>query len=70
MTVKQTIFWKFRPDLDYMTKAEQMAFKHLRRGVISWFRTGKCKVCGAEIPGNKIYCSIECAQLKEADENG
>lgn len=66
MALKQTAFWKFKPGLEYMTPAERVAFDQLRKGgAISWFRIGKCQTCGAEIPKNKKYCSIECATPQE-----
>lgn len=73
MTLKQTAFWKFKPDLEYMTPGERAAFNELRKGgAISWFRVGKCQKCGAEILKHKKYCSIECATSQEVtnDEQG
>ena len=70
MAIKQTSFWKFRPDLPYMTGAERSAFKELMEGgAISVFRVGRCERCGVDIPKTKQFCSIECAEPQQEEEN-
>lgn len=53
--------FEFKPDVEYMSNAEQVAFKAMRKdGQISFFRTGVCSVCKAEVPKGKLYCSEAC----------
>ena len=53
--------FSFKPDLEHMTKSERIAFKAMRKdGRISFFRTGICIVCEAEVPKGKLYCSEDC----------
>lgn len=81
MALKQTFGWKFRPELDYMTVAEQGHFKELvKAGVITIFKMGTCAKCppehgdcgrtkcDADIPENKKYCSLACKEHVEHQE--
>ena len=53
--------FSFRPDREFMSRAEQVAFETMRNnGRISFFRIGSCKVCKAEVPKGKLYCSEDC----------
>jgi len=68
MGLLQTHGWKFRTDLDYMTRAEQSRFKMLvDAGEISFFKTAVCP-CGRSIPKIKKYCSIACKEKEERQE--
>lgn len=45
----------------YLTDAERKLFiKSRESGHYSFFRTGSCKVCGAEVPKSKNFCSKAC----------
>lgn len=53
--------FSFRPDREYMSRPERDAFKKMRDdGRISFFRTGACRVCQAEVPKGKLFCSEDC----------
>jgi predicted nucleic acid-binding Zn ribbon protein len=65
----QTVGWRFSPDLDYLTPAEQTHFKRLREvEAISFFRIAFCTRCGSEIPKIKTYCSKQCKG--ESEQHG
>lgn len=51
----------FRTNVPYMNGAERELFKKMREdGTISYFRTGACRVCKAEILKGKTFCSKRC----------
>ena len=63
-----TLGFSFKPDLEYMTKAERAAFKTMRKdGRISFFRTGSCKVCKTEVMKGKTYCSEDCMNTNSVE---
>ncbi len=50
-----------RPELDYMTAGERDGFRTLRKsGGLTFFRVQTCRMCGADVPIPKLYCSKEC----------
>lgn len=68
MGLKQTLGWRVRPDLEYMTRQEMTIFKEMvKGGAIGFFRIAKCK-CGEDIPRTKTFCSAKCAG-KEVDDD-
>ena len=61
---------QFNPDIPYMTRAEMAHFKRLRAGgSITFFRTGTCQHCAAEVLKGKRYCSERCYHIAE-NSNG
>ena len=67
--------FKPRPDLPYMTPGEAAVFKKYRKaGIITFFRTSRCEVCGSEVPKPKRYCGPGCYERatngEKAGEHG
>jgi len=49
----------------FMSKSEAIRFRDMRElGALSFYDTGACEVCGAEVPKIKRYCSQTCASKK------
>lgn len=52
--------------MNYMTYMTPIERKRFREGIaaakISFFRIGKCKLCGEDVYKDFDYCSIKCAQ--------
>jgi len=58
--------FKFKTDLDYMTKAETTHFrKMIQAGEVTHFRMTQCDNCAAFIPKIKKYCCKKCKEEKE-----
>lgn len=52
--------WK-PSDQPYMTTAERSVFQSMRQaGRITFFRTGACESCGADVPQGKRFCCYRC----------
>jgi len=74
MPLLDTVGWKFKPDLPYLTVGESGMFKRLREaGALSPFRIARCEECGADVPRGKRFCSKQCFQkwqAKQEEDNG
>ena len=58
-----------KPALPYATRLEMLTFGTLvKNGTMSFFRIGYCKVCKAQMPKNKEYCSKKCYTKEVGDE--
>lgn len=60
---------KFRPELDYMTRAERVVFDRMRGGAsLSFFRVKVCdrEGCDQETPKHKAFCSKRCYDIVQA----
>ena len=64
--------WSFNMKKSWMSAGERNTFKALRdSGAITFYRTATCAApeCNGEIPKGKTYCSWECMNKVEGEED-
>jgi len=61
---------KPKPELPYMTKPERGMFKKMvDAGQVTMYRMGACERCKAEMIKHKRFCSWECFQAQEGEDD-
>jgi uncharacterized OB-fold protein len=71
MGLIDTYATRLKPELPYMTTAEDRLFKRLEKdGQITVFRLQNCESCGKLIPKPKRFCSKNCYNGEEQEDGG